>query len=64
MDKTEQRLLKAKAAGEEAVRRFEAREAKRAANREQWANRPHPVRIRKGTMFSRTSAKRYHEWTG
>jgi hypothetical protein len=36
--KTELRRLKAMAAGEDAVRRFEAREAKRAANQEQWAN--------------------------
>jgi hypothetical protein len=35
--KIELRRLKAIAAGEDAVRRFEAREAKRAANREKWA---------------------------
>jgi hypothetical protein len=64
MDKTEQRRLKAMAAGEEAIKRFEAREAIRAANREKWANRPQPVRTRNGTAFSRAAVKRYHEWTG
>ena len=37
MSHYEKRLAKAKTAGDEAVRRFEICEAKRAANREQWA---------------------------
>ena len=43
-ERYEARLARAKIAGEEAVRRFEAREAKRAENRKFWAARPHPMR--------------------